>query len=134
MRQRDHLVFFVVTALFSIPLAAFYMYGPEFLKALGDPHPTGTMTVAQVLEVVAMLALAAIMTRYSVKVVLSWALGISALRFGMSAVAGVTGLVGWHIAGIALHGLGYTFYFVTAQVFPKPAGGCRGCGRRRRDC
>ena len=35
----------------------------------------------------------------------------------MSAVAGVNGAIAWHIAGIALHGLCFTFYFVTAQVF-----------------
>ena len=26
-------------------------------------------------------------------------------------------MVGWHIGGIALHGMCYTFYFITAQVF-----------------
>lgn len=117
MGQRDHRVFFLVTALFSIPISAFYMYGPEFLKSLGNAHPTGTMTVAQVLEVASMLVVGAVMSRYSVKTVLSWALGLSVLRFAMSAQAGVTGLVGWHIAGVALHGVCYTFYFITAQVF-----------------
>ncbi len=117
LKQRDHLVFFVVTGLFSIPLSAFYMYGAEFLKVLGDAHPTGTMTVAQGLEVAGMLALGSVMTRCRVKTVLSWALGLSVARYAMSAGAGVTGAAGWHIAGIALHGLCYTFYFITAQVF-----------------
>ena len=105
MKQRDHLVFFTVTALFSIPLSAFYMYGPEFLKVLGDAHPTGTMTVAQGLEVVGMLALASVMTRCRVKTVLSWALGLSVARYAMSAFAGVNGMAGCHVAGIALHGI-----------------------------
>jgi nucleoside transporter len=117
LKQRDHCVFFVVTALFSIPLAAFYMYGPEFLKFLGDGHPTGTMTIAQVLEVGGMLALGSIMTRFRVKTVLLWALGLSVLRFALSAHAGVTGAIQWHIAGVALHGICYTLYFITAQVF-----------------
>jgi len=117
LRQRDHCVFFLVTALFSIPLAAFYMYSPEFLKVLGDERPTGTMTVAQVLEVVSLLLLGRVMTRFRVKTVLSLALGLSAVRYAMCANAGVTGIIDWHIAGIALHGLCFTFYFVTAQVF-----------------
>lgn len=117
MKQRDHCVFFVVTALFSIPLSAFYMYAPEFLKVLGDQHPTGTMTVAQGLEVASMLLVGMAMTRFRVKTVLSWALGLSVLRFAMSAYAGVLGSISWHIAGIALHGVCYTFYFITAQVF-----------------
>jgi MFS family permease len=117
MKQRDHCVFFVVTALFSIPLSAFYMYAPEFLIVLGDPHPTGTMTVAQVLEVAGMLLLGSVMTRFRVKTVLLWALGLSVIRFAMSANAGIGGAISWHIAGLALHGLCYTFYFITAQVF-----------------
>ncbi len=117
LKHRDHCVFFVVTTLFSIPLSAFYMYGPEFLKVLGDKHPAGTMTIAQVLEIFGMLMMGTVMTRYRVKTVLLWALGLSALRFAMSAHAGQTGLVGWHMAGVALHGVCYTFYFITAQVF-----------------
>lgn len=117
MKQRDHCVFFIVTALFSIPLSAFYMYSPELLKVLGDARPTATMTIAQVTEVAAMLLVGSVMLRFRVKTVLLWALGISALRFGMSAYAGAMGLIGWHIGGIALHGMCYTFYFITAQVF-----------------
>jgi len=117
LKQRDHCVFFVVTALFSIPLAAFYIYGPELLKVLGDGRPTATMTIAQLTEIVAMLLVGSVMMRFSVKTVLSWALGLSVLRFGMSAWAGASGMVSWHIGGIALHGMCFTFYFITAQVF-----------------
>lgn len=117
MKQRDHLVFFLVTALYSIPISAIYMYAPELLKVLGDPRPTGTMTIAQVLEVVSMFALGAIMTRMRVKALLMWSLGLSVLRFALSATAGWTGVIGWHLGGIALHGMCYTFYFITAQIF-----------------
>ena len=117
MKQRDHLVFFLVTALYSIPISALYMYAPEFLKVLGDPRPTGTMTIAQVLEAVSMFALGAMMTRMRVKALLMWSLGLSVLRFALSATAGWTGMIGWHLGGIALHGMCYTFYFITAQIF-----------------
>ncbi|MDX1681338.1 MAG: MFS transporter [Akkermansiaceae bacterium] len=117
LKQRDHLVFFLVTGLFSIPISAFYMYGPEFLRFLGDPHPTGTMTVGQVLEIVTMLVLGSLLARYSVKCVLLWALALSVLRFAMSAQAGVSEQIWWHIGGLALHGVCYTLYFITSQVF-----------------
>ncbi len=116
-KQRDPCVFFLVTMLFSIPLSAFYMYGPEFLRDLGDVRSTGTMTIGQVSEVAAMLLVGTVMVKFRVKTVLLWALGLSVVRFGMSAVAGLNGVVAWHIAGIALHGVCYTFYFITAQVF-----------------
>lgn len=117
LKQRDHFVFFAVTALFSVPLSAFYMYAPELLQVLGDPHATATMTIAQISEIAAMLLVGAVMMRFRVKSVLLWALGLSVLRFGMSAYAGLSGSIHWHIGGIALHGMCYTFYFITAQVF-----------------
>ncbi len=117
LKQRDHCVFFIVTGLFSIPLAAFYMYAPEQLKGLGDSRPTATMTIAQWSEIAALLLVGVVMSRYRLKVVLLWALGLSALRYGMSAFSGATGMISWHVAGIALHGVCYTFYFITAQVF-----------------
>jgi len=117
LRQRDHAVFFVVTTTFCIPLSALYMYSPEFLKVLGDERPTGTMTIAQASEVVAMLVVGALMSRYKIKTMLLWALGLCAMRYGMSALAGWNGNILWHISGIAFHGVCYTFYFITAQVF-----------------
>lgn len=117
LRHRDHAVFFLVTTVFSIPLAALYMFSPEFLKILGDERPTGTMTIAQVSEVAAMFVLGAMMTRFRIKTMLLWALGLCAIRYGMSALAGWNGIIGWHIAGIAFHGVCYTFYFITSQVF-----------------
>lgn len=116
-KNRDHAVLFTVTGLFSIPLAAFYMYSPELFEALGDKSPTASMTVAQWSEIAAMLFLGALMVKYRLKYLLMWGLGLSALRFAMSGYAGFSGIVGWHIAGVALHGLCYTIYFVTAQVY-----------------
>jgi MFS family permease len=117
LKERDHCVFFVVTTVFSIPLAAFYMYAPEHLRMLGNERPTATMTIAQLSEIAAMFLVGGMMGRFRVKTVLLWALGMSVVRFGMSAYAGFTDLENWHITGIALHGVCYTFYFITAQVF-----------------
>ncbi|MEP2776603.1 MAG: MFS transporter [Luteolibacter sp.] len=116
-KNRDHAVLFTVTGLFSIPLAAFYMYSPELLEILGDKTPTATMTIAQWTEVAAMISLGFLMGKCRLKTLLMWGLGLSALRFSMSGFAGLTGAIGWHISGIALHGVCYTFYFVTAQVY-----------------
>lgn len=117
LKNRDHAVLLIVTGLFSIPLAAFYMYSPEMFGALGDKTPTATMTVAQWSEVIAMIFLGYLMVKFRLKTLLMWGLGLSVLRFGMSGYAGLTGIFGWHLAGVGLHGVCFTIYFVTAQVY-----------------
>lgn len=117
LKERDHLVFFSVTALLSVPLAAFFMHTPMHLAALGNDKPTATMTIGQISEIAAMLLMSIVMTRFRVKTVLMFALGLSALRYVLYAVAGMTGSSSWLIGGITLHGLCYTLYFITGQLF-----------------
>lgn len=116
-KERNHAVLFTITGVFSIPLVAFYMYSPELFEALGDKTPTASMTIAQWSEIAAMLLLGAMMVRYRLKTLLLWGLGLSAVRFAMSGYAGMSGIIGWHTFGVALHGVCYTIYFVTAQVY-----------------
>ncbi len=117
LRERDHLVFFSITALLSMPLAAFFMHTPMHLLALGNERVAATMTVGQISEIAAMLLMAAVLARFRVKTMLMVALVLSALRYAIFAVAGQIGSPGLLIGGIALHGLCYTFYFITGQLF-----------------
>lgn len=116
-RNRNHAVLLIVTGLFSIPLAAFYMYSAELFQSLGNKAPTASVSMAQWSEVVAMFLLGTMMVKYRLKTLLMWGLGLSVLRFSMSGYAGLSGVIGWHFAGVALHGVCYTIYFVTAQVY-----------------
>ena len=63
-RERDHAVFFLTTALLSIPLAAFYMWVPVHLEGAGDARVAATMAMGQISEIVAMLLMVALMTRF----------------------------------------------------------------------
>jgi nucleoside transporter len=117
MKQRELLIFFLVTGLLSIPLAAFYIYTPRHLAVLGDPHPTGTIAWAQWTEIATLLVLGTVMKRWRVKTVLLFALCVTALRFILFTVAGVTAVKSWLVPGVVLHGVGYTFYFITAQIY-----------------
>ena len=117
LKERDHLVFFSVTTLLSIPLAAFFMHTPLQLIELGNQTPAATMTIGQISEIAAMLVMPLVMTRFRVKTVLMVALGLSSLRYVFYAVSGTTGAIHWLIAGIALHGMCYTLYFITGQLF-----------------
>lgn len=117
LKERDHLVFFVVTALLSMPLTAFYMWTPRHLAELGDPHVVATMALGQISEVVAMLLMAMLIRRFRVKTLLVVSLLLTGLRYGLFAWSGETGMRLGLIAGVTLHGLCYTLYFITAQLF-----------------
>ncbi|MES2981459.1 MAG: MFS transporter [Verrucomicrobiota bacterium] len=116
-KNRDHAVLFSVTGLFSIPLMAFYMYSAELFKDLGNKAPTASVSVAQWSEVAALFLLGAMMLKFRLKTLLMWGLGLSVLRYAMSGYAGLSGIIAWHFAGVAMHGVCYTIYFVTAQVY-----------------
>ena len=117
LKERDHLVFFSVSALWSIPIAAFYMWTPKHLAELGDTKATATMALGQVSEVAAMLLMATMMTRFRVKTLLTLALGMSAVRYGLFAWSGMVDTRTGLMIGITMHGMCYTFFFITAQLF-----------------
>lgn len=117
LRERDHLVFFSVTALLSVPLAAFYMWTPRHLADLGDQTATATMALGQISELGAMLLMASLMGRFRVKSLLGLALSLSVIRYLFFAWSGVSGSTVGLVIGISLHGMCYTFYFITAQLF-----------------
>ncbi|MFC7335738.1 MFS transporter [Haloferula chungangensis] len=117
LKERDHLVFFSVAALWSMPVAAFYMWAPKHLAELGDTKASATMALGQVSEVVAMVLMASLMTRFRVKTLLTLALGLSVLRYALFAWSGMDGTRTGLMIGISLHGFCYTFFFITAQLF-----------------
>jgi nucleoside transporter len=117
LRERDHLVFFTVTMMLSIPLAAFFLHTPLYLQAMGNRTAAATMTIGQISEIGAMLLMPLVMTRFRVKTVLMVALVLSSVRYGFYAVSGMTGSMNWLLLGIGLHGMCYTLYFITGQLF-----------------
>jgi MFS family permease len=84
---------------------------------LGDNRAAATMSIGQWSEILAMLVIGWLMTRCRVKTMLTWALALALLRYGLFTVGGMTGGRWWMLAGVSLQGLCYTFYFVTAQIF-----------------
>jgi MFS family permease len=113
LKNHDHRVVFITVALFSIPLAAFYPFTPLHLQALGFKHVSAWMTLAQTTEFVAMFALAGLFVRLRLKWIFAAGLGFGVLRFALCALNGRA----WLLAGTTLHGLSFTLYFITAQIY-----------------
>lgn len=113
LRDRNHRMVFITAALYTIPLAAFYPYCVLQLKELGLPGPAGLMSLGQITEVLVMLVLAGLMTRYRLKWVFLSGIAFGVLRY----VLFVFDTPVWVITGIVLHGLAYTLYFITTQIY-----------------
>ncbi|MCX6895778.1 MAG: MFS transporter [Verrucomicrobia bacterium] len=113
LKNRDTRVVFLTAALYSIPLAAFYPFTPAQLKQLGFQHASAWMSLGQTTEIFAMLALAGLFLRVRLKWIFAAGMGFGLLRSGLSALDSR----GWVLAGITMHGLAYTLFFIPAQIY-----------------
>jgi nucleoside transporter len=113
LKNRDHRVVFITTALFSIPISAFYPYAPAHLRELGLEHTSAWMSLGQVTEIIAMFSLGALLLNWRLKWIFACGLGFGVLRFALSAVNAKA----WLLAGVALHGASFTLVCVTAQIY-----------------
>ena len=113
LRDKRTRVVFITSALFNIPLCAFYPYAPTHLHDLGFQHTSAWMGLAQVTEIVAMFSLAWLLVNWRLKWIFACGIGIGVTRFALSALNTDTAL----LLGIALHGASFVLVFVTAQIY-----------------
>lgn len=113
LKNPDHRVVFLTTALFSIPLAAFYPFAPQHLKDLGFERTSAWMSLGQATEVVAMFALAGLFARWRLKWIFGAGLAVGLLRYGLCA----SGQAFWLLIGVTLHGLSFTLFYITGQIY-----------------
>lgn len=113
LKNPNHRVLFLTSALLSIPLSVFYPVTPLYLRELGFEHTSALMTLGQVLEIGASISLARLCIRWPLKRIFLLGLFASVLRFLFCAIHGKT----WVLLGIALHGISFAFFFVTAQIY-----------------
>ncbi len=113
LKNGDHRVVFITAALFNVSMAAFYPYTPPHLRELGFSHTSFWMSLGQVTEIVAMLALARLLTRWRLKWIIGLGIFLGVVRFGLSALDERA----WLLVGISLHGASYTLVAITAQIY-----------------
>jgi len=113
LKNRDHRVVFIAAALYNIPLAAFFPFTPAHLHQLGFQRTAAWMSLGQVTEVIAMVALARLFTRWRLKWIFVAGLTFGLARFAACAAGGKLGL----LVGVTLHGFSYTLFFITAQIY-----------------
>jgi len=113
LKNPDHRVVFITTALLSIPLAAFYPHTPTHLRALGFQHTSAWMSLGQVSEMFAMFGLGFLLLRWRLKWILLAGIGFAFARFVLYALNGRVPV----LLGLSLHGFSYTLVYITAQIY-----------------
>jgi MFS family permease len=113
LKHHDHRVVFITAALFCMPLAAFYPFTPQQLQQLGFERTSAWMSLGQVTEMLTMFCLAGLLTKWRLKWIFASGLGFCVLRFAFCAV----NIGPWLLAGVTLHGLSFTLFFITAQIY-----------------
>lgn len=113
LKDRSHRGVFLMCALFSLPIAGFYPYAPPHLKELGFERTSAWMSLAQVTEILAMLAMGSLLAWTRLKWIFAAGLSFGVLRFALSALDTPAGL----LAGVILHGCSFALVFITAQIY-----------------
>jgi hypothetical protein len=113
LKIRDHRVVFLTTAIFNIPLCAFYPYTPAHLRELGFNATTAWMTFGQATEVLSMFLLAGLLTKWRLKTIFLTGIGFGVLRYAACAV----NTKWWLITGVTMHGFAFTLYLITTQIY-----------------
>lgn len=104
---------FITAALYNVAQAVFFPYTPPQLREFGVGSMSAWMSIGQISEIVAMLCLARLLVNWRLKWVFVAGLVFGIIRYILCA----TNSKAWVVAGIALHGLSYALYFITAQIY-----------------
>lgn len=113
LRDANHRVIFVTSALIAIPFAAFYPYTPQLLADLRFEKISAWMSVGQVTEVFALITISSVLQQYRMKWIIVAGIGFGVIRYVLYAY-GTNATV---LIGLALHGVAYTYTYVTIQIY-----------------
>ncbi|TBL73719.1 MFS transporter [Obesumbacterium proteus] len=119
LRDRSFAIFALCSFLFCMPLAFYYQFANGYLTQVGLENATGWMTLGQVSEIFAMLALPFLLKRYGIKKVLLLGFVTAGIRYVLFIYGGTADVLMYSMLfiGILLHGVSYDFYFVTGYIY-----------------
>jgi nucleoside transporter len=115
--DRAFYVFLAASVLLCIPLAAYYNFTQLFLAAAEFNNIAGVQTIGQMSEVVFMVLMPFFFVRLGVKWMLAMGMLAWVARYALFAIGAPDPVTWMIIAGIALHGVAYDFFFVTGQIY-----------------
>jgi len=113
LRHREHGPVLIAAALVSVPLAAFYPFAALHLRDLGEHRVAAVMSLGQVSEIITMYAISPLLARVRLKWLLLAGIAFGVVRYALFTANSLPTM----FAGIALHGVCYTLFFIPAQIY-----------------
>jgi len=125
LKDKNFAIFFVASILICIPLAFYYQNASSFLTDIKVDNPTGKMAIGQISEAAFILALPIFFKKVGFKWTILVGMLAWALRYVLFAYGNAGDLSFMLIAGIALHGVCYDFFFVSGQIYTDSKAGAQ---------
>jgi nucleoside transporter len=125
LKKRAYLVFFLASVAICIPLAFYYSFTNSFLNEVGMKRAAAVQSLGQFSELFFMAMMPLFFVRLGVKKMLAIGMLAWALRYLFFAYGDVGSNYWMLIAGIAIHGICYDFFFVTGQIYTENHAGVR---------
>ncbi|GAC1419903.1 MAG: nucleoside permease [Flavisolibacter sp.] len=124
-KDKNYLIFFIASIAICIPLAFYYNFTNVFLKEINISAGAGIQTIGQMSEVLFMLLIPVLFTKWGIKKILLVGMAAWVVRYACFSY-GDSGAYFWLIiTGIALHGVCYDFFFVTGQIYTEQLAGVK---------
>jgi len=123
LKDKNFFIFFISSILICIPLAFYYQNAHPFLTAAGVENPTGKMAIGQISEALFLLFIPVFFARFGFKKTILVGMLAWAVRYVLFAYGNGSDLSFMLIAGIALHGICYDFFFVSGQIYTNSKAG-----------
>lgn len=123
LKDKNFLIFFIASILICIPLAFYYQNAHPFLTAAGVENPTGKMAIGQISEALFLLSIPLFFSRFGFKKTILVGMIAWVIRYVLFAYGNGGELSFMLIAGIALHGICYDFFFVSGQIYTNSRAG-----------
>jgi hypothetical protein len=113
LKNRDHRVVFIAAALLNAPLVAYNAHTHLHLEDLKMGNSTAFMSLGQVMEVLGLFGLAWLVAHVRLKWLFFTGIAMALGRYLLFSTNTVAGLGG----GIFLHGICFTLFYMTAQIY-----------------
>lgn len=117
LQDKNFLIFFISSVLICIPLAFYYQNISLFLTEYKVENSTSWASLGQVSEVLFMLLLPFFFKKFGFKKTILVGMLAWGIRYLLFAYGNSGDLFFMLVAGIALHGICYDFFFVSGQIY-----------------